>query len=720
MAEEKANPEQGATGEPSGGAPALRDFIQEFAQYLEPAEVGEVHDYLDIGLPTATGTARAAQEAADFDEPLTASAEAPAAASAQKKAETEAAAASLGRGMSLDQLDALMQGNVVGASLQTNAEGAPAGREAGQTQPLGAAANAFEPKAEEGPEQALTAPETEGDELLEASPADVEETEQPIQAATESIEPPAAEAQSATILSAEDVAAMLEGAEVHVVSPDDEGPVGPEEHEGEALSQATIDAILATAGDDAMSRGAIEEDEAEAADDGAGGPPELSQAEIDALFGELEEARVETAPVAEKGKKEFSLEARLEARPEDEVQQGVASSQSGLDVLAPARQQLEQAIVAEAAAAAAEEPEESDEEVEVIRVGGRSGPLGLPVFVWGVAGVVSAVLVVALVGYSVLGRGGAPPLVPAETPTALVEQAAATPEAEATIPPATPTVAATPEPARTATPSPVSKLELPRFVFGDAQGDGIDPNSGLLKPNLVPAADILSVTVDTSSSDGSEGNGTGLTADGFAGPAAGLDVVIVLGGPLTDLEGARYQIDLFGRFKTAAEGDLAPAGTGGLEAGSQMAIHIAGASGQWTGDQVSWSSQQAPIATGPYQSFAIQQNRIRLVIPTPLLSLVMPTSVERDDFQFFVRVAYFSDSLAVSDEAGRGQALEIADPKLSEMAALLADGKPTQTPEQLQALDDLQLKLLRHAERRTLALMSVSDAGYRLAEPIAR
>ena len=237
----------------------------------------------------------------------------------------------------------------------------------------------------------------------------------------------------------------------------------------------------------------------------------------------------------------------------------------------------------------------------------------------------------------------------------------------------------------------------------------------------MPAADILNLSVVTTDLRGSPASGRELTEDGFAGAAAGTEITVVLGRSPSELTRGSFRLSLNGRFASATSRDLSPDDAVGLPAGSQLAINIWKEAGTWRGEQVTWNRELgAAVRVGQFTSFAVRQNRIILTIPTPLLFLAMPDGVLSDDFQFYVGVEHISDTIAISDFIGHGAPLRALDPLLVDLAGRLASGQPTHTPEFEDSLDDFQIRILLHGERRALGLLSITDPRFQLTQPVSR
>lgn len=737
--------DQGAEAEPSPGpeeqSGEVQEFLREFAEYAEPTDAADANDFLDVGLPSATGMARSAAVAAQA---VAAPPRSPAKPQFSQKVEKPEATPEpvLGAFVSERQLEALMGGNVVGASLPDDrfSELFPQ-EEAPQTIALGV-------------DLQSVSQGTEGN-VPEASAArDVSRSR---------VDRGVAEAAGVSRAEGGGPSPLQDDSDVLPTQVVDVGGWVPSTEEGEttaADAESSADELLRDA-----DQGAVESPQM----------PQLIQAEVDALVGDGPGQPATTAEVAS-GEDEAESIPAFEFEPADETDAAelteaelmaalasepvvadargsVLLEQAELDALEPQRVQLEQELQeepvevasAQQRAGVAEEEEEASEPVPVIRATGGRALLGLPVFAWALIGLAPLILIVSMLGYAVIGRGSAPGPAQAEPTHAAESQVEISPEpsveakpveehptedAEAAgkgeSPAQTPeprATAAVPEtPAPEATPEPTAKpdLRLPQFIFADPDGDGMSPSTGLAKQNLVPQADIVSLQVETTSSDGRPGTGGELTDDGFAGPSAGLEVTVTLRGSLGELGKASYRLELFGRFKSAVSDTLAPDGAQDLAPGSQITFRLANAGGGWVADQVVWNKElNAPVRIGKFTNFAVAQNRVRLTIPSPLLSQVMPEGLDKDDFQFFVRVAYFAEGTEVMDEIGR-QELVARDPTLLTLSDLLSSGKPTRTPEELAGLDAVQLKLIKHTEQRTLALLSVADTGYLVAQPISR
>ncbi len=267
----------------------------------------------------------------------------------------------------------------------------------------------------------------------------------------------------------------------------------------------------------------------------------------------------------------------------------------------------------------------------------------------------------------------------------------------------------------------VAEVIFPRFSFSDPAGDGINPLSGESRLNIVPAADILELSVATTDLQGRTAGGDELTDDGFAGPSAGLEVTVSLGTAPGELPRGTVELRLSGRFASATAADLAPAGVTGMPEGSQLSFNVWKQGGAWQVEQIAWNpSLKAAVRVGQFTNFSVQQNRISLAIPSPLLFMSMPDGVEKDDFQFYVRVEHITDTIAIADYVGRNVPLEALDPVLVDLTGRIAAGQPTHTPEYEDTLSELQTRVLLHNERRARGLLSVVDPTFRLAQPVAR
>ena len=370
-----------------------------------------------------------------------------------------------------------------------------------------------------------------------------------------------------------------------------------------------------------------------------------------------------------------------------------------------------------------EATEDEPEEIPVIQAGG-GGILGLPTFAWLGIGMVPVVLILSIVAYAVFGRPSAP-AVAAITPAVEVTPAAdATATADPTEAPPSPTVEPTAVSVATtvATTAPTPPiLSLPKFVFSDPNEDGINPDSGQPRRNVFPGADIIRLEIDTSGSNGQITTGGVLTEDGFAGPASSLEIIVTFRGPLSEVGGVVYRLDVYGRFKGAEPDELAPAGIDALAEGSQVAFSVSNDNGSWIAEQNIWNqSLNSAVRVGDFTDFAIVQNWLRISIPSPLLTQLMPAGLEKDDFQFFVRVGYTSDRTAVRDEVGRLDRLVLSDPDLVEIEDSLQGGKLAEKLRSVVGLSELQPRLVSHVEQRARALLSASDPAYLLAQPVAR
>ena len=131
-----------------------------------------------------------------------------------------------------------------------------------------------------------------------------------------------------------------------------------------------------------------------------------------------------------------------------------------------------------------------------------------------------------------------------------------------------------------------AEIEFPEFTFSDPAGDGFNPGTGEPRLILVPAADILNLSVVTTDLRGSPASGRELTEDGFAGAAAGTEITVVLGRSPSELTRGSFRLSLNGRFASATSRDLSPDDAVGLPAGSQLAINIWKEAGTWRGEQV--------------------------------------------------------------------------------------------------------------------------------------
>ncbi len=264
-------------------------------------------------------------------------------------------------------------------------------------------------------------------------------------------------------------------------------------------------------------------------------------------------------------------------------------------------------------------------------------------------------------------------------------------------------------------------VEFPKFTFSDPAGDGFNPRTGEPRLIIVPAADILQLSVVTTDLRGGATSGRELTEDGFAGPAAGTEVTVVFGASPTDLTRGTFRLSLNGRFASASRLDLAPDSAVGMPAGSQLSINIWKEAGTWRGEQVTWNRDLgAAVRVGQFTSFSLRQNRIIIIIPTPLLFLSMPDGVLSDDFQFYIGVEHISDTIAIADFIGRDVPLQALDPLLVDLAGRIANGQPAHTQAFADSLDDFQTRILLHNERRALGLLSVIDPAFRLIQPVSR
>jgi hypothetical protein len=264
-------------------------------------------------------------------------------------------------------------------------------------------------------------------------------------------------------------------------------------------------------------------------------------------------------------------------------------------------------------------------------------------------------------------------------------------------------------------------IEFPEFTFSDPAGDGFNPLTGEPRLIIVPAADILQLSVGTTDLRGGMTSGLELTEDGFAGPAAGTEVTVVFGASPTDLTRGTFRLSLNGRFASASRLDLAPDSAVGMPAGSQLSINIWKEAGTWRGEQVTWNRDLgAAVRVGQFTSFSVRQNRIIIIIPAPLLFLSMPDGVLFDDFQFYIGDEHISDTIAIADFIGRDVPLQALDPLLVDLAGRIASGQPAHTQAFADSLDDFQTRILLHNERRALGLLSVIDPAFRLIQPVSR
>ena len=811
----------------------IDSFLSEFAMFSEPEEPAEGQDYLDIGVPTAVENVQAAQETADStvepeedaDEPEVTGPEEP---------------ESLGATMTQDQLDALFSGDVVAAFAHQDEEEADVISEgAEQDAEIGTDAEA---EAGDEPEEAVP--------VLDAADAPPPEEETGPVADSGEAEPPA----SAEDMELADISATLESEieepaeflEAVVAEPEVDAP---EEISAEAEDD-TVETLELT--DDDMAAlfddggGAEDVEEIPAAGSEEGSVPDLSQDEIDSLFGspatpsetaaesaELSQADIDAllagGPAdddAEISEPDLSDSDEIVAQLEitDEELMGLTMETPGaeppealdLDSLAaladaepPADEMSDEephdpaadAVAAAAIAMEAEPAPAGDDEIETIEVGDPEDPatpsrrlLGLPARL--LAAVVAVpMLLIVVVAVIALGRGGdtpadevalvqeEPPVVepaaevPAEEPVtepATPAESEPSPEAEVvgepeatgeaaaeSVPEGEPSPAESPVAAESAAPEeaveePVlepgpeaetaplpepeplepaptppegiiapapepADIEFPEFTFSDPAGDGFNPRTGEPRLIIVPAADILNLSVATTDLRGSPTSGLELTADGFAGAAAGTEVTVVFGASPGDLTRGTFRLSLNGRFASATAQDLAPDDSVGLPAGSQLAINVWKEGGTWRGEQVTWNRDLgAAVRVGQFTSFSVRQNRINLTIPTPLLFLSMPEGVVSDVFQFYVGVEHISDSIAISDFIGHDTPLQALDPLLVDLTGRIASGQPTHTPEFEGSLDDFQTRVLLHNERRALGLLSITDPQFRLTQPVSR
>ncbi|MDP6348556.1 MAG: hypothetical protein QF719_00525 [Chloroflexota bacterium] len=506
---------------------------------------------------------------------------------------------------------------------------------------------------------------------------------------------------------------------------------------------------------------------------------ELSQADIDALLAGTAPTEEDEAAVSDEGIPQLEItDEELMMLEEEPVVEGAAEALD-LDALAALADDDESAeepaaVVADdepdpvaAAAAVAMEVEIDDDGAATLDIlDDATQPrriFGLPMRLLAAVAAVPLVLVAALV-FAALGGGGdsSAEEVLAEAPAEEVpaaedheadaklpeagveashepaaeadehadEPAAEMDEHEATEPEAEKTPPAEPPPLEPASPPPpgiigpsaeVAEVVFPRFNFSDPAGDGINPLSGEPRLNIVPAADILELSVATTDLQGGTAGGDELTDDGFAGPSAGLEVTVSLGAAPGELPRGTFELRLSGRFTSVTGADLAPAGVTGMPEGSQLSFNIWKQGGAWQGEQIAWNPAiKAAVRVGQFRNFSVQQNRISLAIPSPLLFMSMPDGVEKDDFQFYVRVEHITDTIAISDYVGSDVPLEALDPLLVDLTGRIAVGQPTHIPEYEDTLSEMQTRVLLHNERRARGLLSVVDPAFRLAQPVAR
>ena len=439
----------------------LDDFLREFAEHVEPEGPAEGSDFLDIGLPTAAGMARSAADVSSAE----ASQEEAAVEADEDEGEFEGAEADIGSSISLRQLDSLLEGDVVGASLPDDrieelrledivaeetedveeapsipglegAEVVDTGDEIDLTAAIMSAAGL--PMPVEAPEDAEAEPEetVTGDEAQ--SELDELEEVQPV-----GVEPSELEAISADMISdASDVGEPLDDEPAaDSGGPDLPGVTGEQEVLEVGDEVDLTDAIM-----QAAEAGPAEEAPAEEA------PAEEAPAE---------ETAAEEAPAEEVAAEEASAEeAPAEAEPEA-AQEAAIPDEGIFETVSP---------VEELAAAEAKESPAAT--------------------VTAVAEVVATVAVT-------------------ETP-------------EATTPTVAPTATAEPTEAHTtaATPEPTLELNLPKFIFSDPNEDGINLLTGQPRRNIIPEADIVTIGLATAGPGGQLTTRNELTADGFAGPPA--------------------------------------------------------------------------------------------------------------------------------------------------------------------------------------------------------
>jgi hypothetical protein len=250
----------------------IESFLSEFAKFSEPDDPSEAQDYLDIGVPTAVENVKAAQSDAES-----------AAGAESGAAETETAEPeepeSLGATMTQDQLDALFAGDVVAAFAKPDEDETKESPD----------------EVDQDPESAGDAGEPEEEVLEETEPALAAAEDQPAEEESNHVGDPEEEV---TPISAEetpitDALEDIESGSTEVETPPEEVVTEPE--------MDILEELSAEADDDKIEPLELTDDDlASLLDDGGGGTepevaaaptadapsvPDLSQDEINSLFG---------------------------------------------------------------------------------------------------------------------------------------------------------------------------------------------------------------------------------------------------------------------------------------------------------------------------------------------------------------------------------------------------------------------------------------------------
>ena len=264
---------------------------------------------------------------------------------------------------------------------------------------------------------------------------------------------------------------------------------------------------------------------------------------------------------------------------------------------------------------------------------------------------------------------------------------------------------------------PEARRRLPAFGFIDPTGDGIDPETGAVRRPHAPEADIAAVHVAVTASGG-ELRATDVNADGFALAGTDVRIWVDMAGPLRIPAGARYRVDIVGRFRNAPPELLASSASGALVPGSQLAITLQWLDGVWTSQLVVWQPQlRGAVPFGNFAGFRTAQNRIEIRVPVALLQPFMAPGDRADSFDFYVRVEEVVGTRALVDFAAHGQALETTSSELLELSEMLLTQSVGEAAIAWEDIDPIRARLVA---RQALSMMELPSSLFMVSVPVAR
>ena len=264
---------------------------------------------------------------------------------------------------------------------------------------------------------------------------------------------------------------------------------------------------------------------------------------------------------------------------------------------------------------------------------------------------------------------------------------------------------------------PSARRKLPAFAFIDPTGDGIDPETGAVRRPHAPEADIAAVHVAVTASGG-ELRATDVSADGFALAGTDVRIWVDMAAPARIPAGARYRLDIVGRFRNAPAGLLASSASGALVPGSQLAITLQWLDGAWTSQMVVWQPQLGgAVPFGNFAGYQIAQNRIEIRVPVALLQPFMAAGDRADSFDFYVRVEEIVGTRAVVDFAAHGQALETTSNELLELTEMLLRQSVIEAAGAWEDIDPIRARLVA---RQALSMMELTSSLFMVSVPVAR